>query len=365
MSRIKSRKYMGVYINILQNGDESYSVTFKDENNRMKRRSIGKKSEGITQLYAFNKRSEYINNIRHGEDPQADRKKKEVITLDRLADVYFEDRESNKTNERQEGKYKLHVKNVLGNKSISKIEKGDIVSLRKKLEKKKLAPKTTNGIIQLITAIINNSIKEHELKIANPTIGIKKLKVDDKRERFLSLEEIQRLKKKVGGNDIVSFFVRLALTTGARLETLLHIQKKDINLDNNQVTLKDLKSDKTYTGYFGNDLKEDLRKIISKLTINDYLIGGKAEQLPGRTMRRWLKPTLDELFNVGLEVNDAKNRVVIHTLRHTFASQLAIKGVPIFTIQKLMNHAKIDMTMRYAKLSPDAGKDAVRELFDV
>ena len=95
------------------------------------------------------------------------------------------------------------------------------------------------------------------------------------------------------------------------------------------------------------------------------MIGGNSEQIPGRTMRRWLKPTLDKLFNVGLEIDDAKNRVVIHTLRHTFASQLAIKGVPIFTIQKLMNHAKIDMTMRYAKLSPDAGKDAVRELFDV
>ena len=50
---------------------------------------------------------------------------------------------------------------------------------------------------------------------------------------------------------------------------------------------------------------------------------------------------------------------LIHTLRHTFASHLAINGTPIFTIQKLMNHKDIKMTLRYAKLSPDSGRDAV------
>ena len=70
-----------------------------------------------------------------------------------------------------------------------------------------------------------------------------------------------------------------------------------------------------------------------------------------------------DLFNVDLGVRDTKNRVVIHTLRHTFASQLAIAGVPILTIQKLMNHADIAQTMRYAKLAPDQGIEAVKVLY--
>ena len=57
-----------------------------------------------------------------------------------------------------------------------------------------------------------------------------------------------------------------------------------------------------------------------------------------------------------------KYKVVIHTLRHTFASHLAINGTPIFTIQKLMNHKDIKMTLRYAKLSPDSGRASVIEL---
>ncbi|WP_422169655.1 tyrosine-type recombinase/integrase [Aliarcobacter butzleri] len=52
-----------------------------------------------------------------------------------------------------------------------------------------------------------------------------------------------------------------------------------------------------------------------------------------------------------LKQND---KIVFHSLRHTFASHLAINGTLIFTIQKLMNHKDIRMTLRYAKLSPDS-----------
>lgn len=71
---------------------------------------------------------------------------------------------------------------------------------------------------------------------------------------------------------------------------------------------------------------------------------------------------LDRLFNSDLDKDDRKNRVVIHTLRHTYASHLAINGTPIFTIQKLMNHKEIRMTLRYSKLSLDSGREAVNNL---
>ena len=75
-----------------------------------------------------------------------------------------------------------------------------------------------------------------------------------------------------------------------------------------------------------------------------------------------MKKIIDDLFNQGMDVNDRKNRVVFHSLRHTFASHLAINGTPIFTIQKLMNHKDITMTMRYAKLAPDSGREAIENL---
>jgi integrase len=42
-----------------------------------------------------------------------------------------------------------------------------------------------------------------------------------------------------------------------------------------------------------------------------------------------------------------------HSLRHTFAAHSAMSGIPIYTLQKLMGHATIAMTQRYAHLAPD------------
>ncbi|RKH64287.1 tyrosine-type recombinase/integrase [Corallococcus aberystwythensis] len=51
-----------------------------------------------------------------------------------------------------------------------------------------------------------------------------------------------------------------------------------------------------------------------------------------------------------------------HDLRHTYGSHLAMRGVPLKVIQELMGHAAIDMTMRYAHLSPEARESAVQAL---
>ena len=68
MSRVKSKKYSGVYLNKLNNGDVSYSIIYKDEYNKTKRFTVGKKSQGITETFAYQKRNEFINKINLGVD---------------------------------------------------------------------------------------------------------------------------------------------------------------------------------------------------------------------------------------------------------------------------------------------------------
>jgi integrase len=50
---------------------------------------------------------------------------------------------------------------------------------------------------------------------------------------------------------------------------------------------------------------------------------------------------------------------VWYTARHTFASRLVQRGVPLYTVQKLMGHRTVEMTMRYAKLAPQNLIDAM------
>jgi len=137
----------------------------------------------------------------------------------------------------------------------------------------------------------------------------------------------------------------------------MQIAKKDVDLANNMITLKDVKNNDTYGGFISQELKFMLQEKMQFLRPNDKII-----QMSERTLRRKLSNILTKLFNQDLDYDDRKNRAVIHTLRHTFASQLAISGTPIFTIQKLLNHKDIKQTLRYAKLAPDSGRDMVDKL---
>jgi len=76
------------------------------------------------------------------------------------------------------------------------------------------------------------------------------------------------------------------------------------------------------------------------------------------------KDCVDDL-KLNENIPDKKDMVVFHTLRHTFASWLAIEGVPLYTIQILMGHKTIEMTQRYAHLCPDHKRKAINILADV
>jgi site-specific recombinase XerD len=57
-----------------------------------------------------------------------------------------------------------------------------------------------------------------------------------------------------------------------------------------------------------------------------------------------------------------QGRIGWHDLRHTYGSHLAMRGVPLKAIQELMGHATIEMTERYAHLSPEVRASAVQQL---
>ena len=57
-----------------------------------------------------------------------------------------------------------------------------------------------------------------------------------------------------------------------------------------------------------------------------------------------------------------KPEASFHTLRHTCASWAVQAGVSLAVVQKLMRHATIDMTMRYAHLAPEQYEEATRAL---
>ena len=65
-------------------------------------------------------------------------------------------------------------------------------------------------------------------------------------------------------------------------------------------------------------------------------------------------------WNTGVEKN---SKVIPYTLRHTYASWAAQKGVDLYKIAALVGHSTIEVTKRYAHLSPDNLRAAVDQIF--
>ena len=345
--------------------DKVFIIRYRDDE-KDKLVTVGKYSAGIRINYCKQKRNEILNHIRLGEVPttiKAKRIKKNIVVFDTIADDYFEYASvHNKDHKNTKSRYVMHIKPYIGNMDIETI-KLDFIEEIQKEKMKKLAPKTVNHIMQVIGTIYNFSIDRDKYKGNNPAKRLKKIKCDNARERFLSIRDIRKLENVIENDEQLYLFVKLALCTGGRFDTVKSIKKKDINLDNKMINLTDFKNGTSYKGFIPDNLLELLDIRLDEIGYNDEVLNYHHTKDLQSKISKKLRPILNTLFNQGLETSDIKNRVVVHTFRHTFASHLAINGTPIFTIQKLLNHKDITMTMRYAKLSPDSGMIQVNELY--
>lgn len=368
--RIKTNK-TGIYYreSIVNNKREkTYYITYKDENNKTKEKKIGKESEGFSLKYCVAIRNKIITSIRFGDEAPSIVKNKKTtqVSLDTIQELYFKKRKEGESKQSDLSTFGKHLEPFFRNKNLETIKKEDIKKLHEKIKKAKnrfrkpLATKTVNNILTILKSITSFALKEELLK--NDFRNYIELdSVRNIRDRYLNIEEINQLYKEIKNDDRLFLFSKIALTTGARLASILYISKKDIDFSNQLITLHDLKKDQdgraTYKGFLTEEVTALLKDHCRLLKPMDKIFNNNPS-----TIQKQMLYIINELFNQGLEIDDRKNRAVIHTLRHTFASHLAINGTPIFTIQKLMNHSDINMTLRYAKLSPDRGKDAIMNL---
>jgi site-specific recombinase XerD len=124
--------------------------------------------------------------------------------------------------------------------------------------------------------------------------------------------------------------------------------------------LKDTKNKASRTAFMTQAVKIMLSGIKPNQPGRDDLV------FPGRggvrmvQISKTFKRTVDDLFNQG--VDDSRQRVTFHTLRHTFASWLVMEGVDLYRVKELLGHKDLTMTQRYSHLVPDTLRGAVNIL---
>ena len=169
---------------------------------------------------------------------------------------------------------------------------------------------------------------------------------------FLSQDEVTRLLRAVR-KDRHRLGLALMSYGGLRVSEVGSLRVRDLHLAREYITVH---------GKGGKDRIVPVnRKLLSAIETYLQKYGQLLDQdslLVGRHRSTWHRA----VKKYALHTLDAGGAVHCHTLRHSFATGLYEKGVPIERISQILGHANLDTTMIYSHISLAQKKDAVARL---
>ncbi|MCL1487300.1 MULTISPECIES: tyrosine-type recombinase/integrase [unclassified Marinobacter] len=236
----------------------------------------------------------------------------------------------------------LAIASILNDPAACSLKPGHFLQYRALKVSAGIAPKTLNNHLGYLNAVYNELYRLREISYSNPIESVSSVRVDEIELSWLTSDQIQHLLHTIANftvNPHVLLLTRLCLSTGARWGEAERLTVR--HLRNSSVTFVNTKSGKTRTVPLSPGLFQDLT---DHLTSCVHFSGSLS------AFRRCLDQS-------GIQLPKGQ---CSHVLRHTFASHFAMNGGHLLTLQKILGHSTINMTMRYAHLSPDHLVDAVR-----
>lgn len=257
---------------------------------------------------------------------------------------------------------------ALGHLPLSSIKAAHIQKFLDALNERGLAPATVRQYFALIRHAFNvaQKIVIDDMPLfsgPNPTSELTPPAVVNSRERYLLPEEAALLLEKARQQPSPDLHdaISLALCTGLRLGELVRLTWADVDFHANILTVRSETRRKPGGKVPLNaDARELLMQRKKGAQEGDLIFGATARDAGGSLSQKFNRIVQSAGLNDG--ITDPRKKIVFHSLRHTFASWLALAGTDIYRIKILMRHQTIAMTMRYAHLIPDATRDAVNKI---
>lgn len=221
---------------------------------------------------------------------------------------------------------------------LTTIHPTDFVRFKENLLRQNKSERTVNCIISCIKSFFDYLILNKIVDV-NPVSNLLRIKVPAYRQNRLTDEELQHFYHyidKLQINARAAFY--LLIGSGARVSEITHLTKTDFKFKNNQlyINIKDAK--------YGSDRIIPVLHTKAIEVLNDYLDTLDVSSLPAfRISKRTLqRHAANFSYETGIDFS-------CHVLRHTYATLLLEKGVPIEKIQYLLGHKSVNITRHYTQ----------------
>jgi integrase len=235
-------------------------------------------------------------------------------------------------------------------------EQRDLLCERITNRKSKISNARVNRYMATLSTAITIAVKEWEWMENNPLRKLSKLKEPRGRVRYLTDDERELLLTacKESHNPNLYLTVILAMSTGGRQSEIWGLSWKCVDLKNGFITFEETKNDEPRSvPLTGHALELMLERSKVPRIDTDLVFPSRVNHQKHFDFRR--------PFQMALKASQIKD-FRWHDLRHCAASYLVMAGVDMRTVAEILGHKTIQMTQRYAHLSPEHLKDAVSKM---
>lgn len=243
------------------------------------------------------------------------------------------------------------LKRSFGGKTLGQIQPFAIEK-HKKMRVEEEAAVSANREIAVLKILFNRCIAWHKYSGANPVKEVKLLKEPKGKLRYLDHEEEAKLL--AHARDPLRTIILAGIYAGLRIQAeALTLKWEDIDFRRGLLTVRAAyaKSGEGRAVNINSILKAALKELKERSRA-EYVFA-KRDGSPFKSIRSPFKTACKHAKLTG---------VTPHTLRHTFASRLAMAGVDVRTIQELGGWKELEMLQRYAHLSPSHKAEAVEKI---
>ena len=251
---------------------------------------------------------------------------------------------------------------VIGNRPVADLSGVSILHILKDgMNAAQRAARTTQYVFTTVGQVFNHA---QQMGVISP--GVKypgrelKLSVNARRQRFLTRDEASKLLTLIRSRDkTVADMVEFSLLTGCRQGELFGMKWQNVSFSTASVLLLDTKN-KTDRNLYLTERAVEIIKNQPQGAPQDAVFRDTAGKAWTRCPHSFTSGLVDSGLNDG--TSDTRLKVVWHSLRHTAASWLAIGGVDLFKISKILGHKSTTMTERYSHLSEQSIRDAMESV---